>query len=271
VAAQAAILNGLRRRSRAVVNKDGKTATVALQPVAITLTFEEMARLAEDDLLAGRRERARVRIDQIAKRVGDDATREARLAALRELADYPSLGKELASLDGIRFTEDELIRIKHQMVNEGAENYWPLAKKYYEGTASEPADDHMAAAFLLLAAEAGEARAAFLLGRFFLKGRILNRNVAQGITWLGRAADAGSVEAVFELGNHHRQNQQSDQAFEYYLAAAQQGLAAAQTRLGHCYETGSGTAASPETAAQWYRLAADQGDVEAIEALQRLK
>lgn len=46
-------------------------------------------------------------------------------------------------------------------------------------------------------------------------------------------------------------------------AAAEAGLAAAQTRLGMAYQQGRGVARDYEAAARWYRLAANQGDPQA--------
>ena len=46
--------------------------------------------------------------------------------------------------------------------------------------------------------------------------------------------------------------------------AADQGDAAAQSRLGSLYETGQGVRQDYDEAVKWYRLAADKGNISAI-------
>ena len=49
-----------------------------------------------------------------------------------------------------------------------------------------------------------------------------------------------------------------------YLAAAQQGLVAAQFNLALCYQNGVGTQQLPAMALKWYQQAAAQGDLDAL-------
>ena len=52
-------------------------------------------------------------------------------------------------------------------------------------------------------------------------------------------------------------------AIEWYRKAAEQGDVDAQNKLGHCYYNGNGVSQSYVEAAKWYRKAAEQGDVNA--------
>ena len=54
-----------------------------------------------------------------------------------------------------------------------------------------------------------------------------------------------------------------DKAVEWYLKAAEQGLAKAQYNLGCCYQEGDGINADYYKAVKWYRKAADQGHADA--------
>lgn len=59
-------------------------------------------------------------------------------------------------------------------------------------------------------------------------------------------------------------------AASYFRAAADQGLANAQLNLGWLYEQGEGVLQSAEEAGYWYGLAAEQGEVAALERLEIL-
>ena len=54
-------------------------------------------------------------------------------------------------------------------------------------------------------------------------------------------------------------SQDYGEAVKWYRKAADQGQVGAMEELGRIYERGWGTAKSPAEAARWYRKAADQG------------
>ena len=56
-------------------------------------------------------------------------------------------------------------------------------------------------------------------------------------------------------------NRDYREARHYYTAAAQQGHATAQNNLGSLYEHGEGVRKNIRQAADWYRKAANQGEV----------
>lgn len=59
-------------------------------------------------------------------------------------------------------------------------------------------------------------------------------------------------------------------AAEWFLKAAEQGLARAQYNLGVMYANGTGVAQSYEKAVEWYQKAAEQGFEDAMVALNSL-
>lgn len=90
-----------------------------------------------------------------------------------------------------------------------------------------------------------------------------------------KTATAGTRQAV-DLEDAQAQVEQGDcywngtgvsvykaQAFEWYSAAAYQGLAEAQFSLGRCYWYGMGVDKDQIQATQWFRKAATQGYVQA--------
>ncbi len=79
-----------------------------------------------------------------------------------------------------------------------------------------------------------------------------------------RAAENGDAKAQFELGKMYEEGRgalQSDaEAVKWYRRAAEQGEAHAQNNLGFMYEEGRGVPRSDMLAVQWYRRAAEQGE-----------
>lgn len=62
-----------------------------------------------------------------------------------------------------------------------------------------------------------------------------------------------------------------EENFEYYLIEAEQNNARTQYSLGVMYDNGEGVEQNYGKAFEWYTKAADQGDENAIEVLERLK
>ena len=62
-----------------------------------------------------------------------------------------------------------------------------------------------------------------------------------------------------------------EEALRLGRLSAEQGCDYAQFNLAECYEQGRGVEQDLEQAIHWYTLAAEQGDEDAIEALERLK
>ena len=86
------------------------------------------------------------------------------------------------------------------------------------------------------------------------------------------AADLGSAEAQWELGNlyrfgHKDVSEDHSEAVRWFQRAAEQGHAEAQARLGFMYLHGWGVAEDHGEAARWLRQAAEQGNADGQERL----
>jgi hypothetical protein len=86
--------------------------------------------------------------------------------------------------------------------------------------------------------------------------------------WFLKAADQGLAEAQYNLGviYHHGQGVPQDYgtAIEWFRKAADQGLANAQLSLGAMYAFGQGVSQDYVHAHMWFSLAAAQGVSDAI-------
>lgn len=86
-----------------------------------------------------------------------------------------------------------------------------------------------------------------------------------------KAADAGSVDAMFELYAHYANGlgvaRDDRQAFEHNLRAAEAGHARATYNMGAFYATGTHVGQDMEKAAEWYARSADAGNGRAAATL----
>ena len=77
--------------------------------------------------------------------------------------------------------------------------------------------------------------------------------------WLLKSAKQGHPQAQLILGHERYFRQDYADAVKWYRLAAEQGDAAAQSKLGDMYYQGEGLAQDYAEAARWYRRAAQQG------------
>ncbi|WP_217517765.1 J domain-containing protein [Vibrio metschnikovii] len=83
-------------------------------------------------------------------------------------------------------------------------------------------------------------------------------------------ARLGNPEAQFQLAVSYQQAQQSDQAYYWFLQAAERDYQPAMTPLANAYLQGLGTPTDVTQALLWYTKSATLGDVEAALAMGRL-
>ncbi len=114
-------------------------------------------------------------------------------------------------------------------------------------------------------ANAGNVRAQVNLATILLES---NKNPAEGVAWLRKAANQGSALAKFFLadclisGRGVAKNE--SEAFTFCKQAAESGLPIAQGFLGELYFQGIGTTRDLERAAHWFGQAATWGDTVAM-------
>ena len=85
-----------------------------------------------------------------------------------------------------------------------------------------------------------------------------------------KKARQGDAEAQWQVGVTYARLGDLARALPQLTSAARAGQARAATLLGWLYEDGRGTERNIEEARRWYRLAAEQGEADAMAALGRL-
>jgi TPR repeat protein len=123
---------------------------------------------------------------------------------------------------------------------------------------------------------AGDVDAAHELALLYERGdRSVDLDVVKAAEWLQKAAGAGHVEAMAELGLCYELGcgvEQSDErALDWYMKAAERGNLVAKFSVGEAFEEARGVPQSHEEACLWYYKAAMEGDEDAKTALRRLR
>ncbi len=127
-------------------------------------------------------------------------------------------------------------------------------------------------------AMSGDAKAQLELGNIYRDGDDYDfTDYTEAVKWYRKAAEQGIAEAQFELGRcllkglgDPEFHPDTDEGVKWVRKAVEQGYAKAQMQLGDLYENGYGVPQDIHEAIRLYRLAAEQGDDDAIHALERL-
>jgi TPR repeat protein len=139
------------------------------------------------------------------------------------------------------------------------------AAPYDDAIAASDQHDFVAARNLFAeAAQAGDARAQYNLGRMWLDGEGGPRDYVQAAKWSEKAAEQGIPAAQYNLGRMYEDGvgvrRDPQRAAAWYEKAAARGFGSAQVRLGDMLAAGKGIPADPKRAAEFYTAAAAQGD-----------
>jgi TPR repeat protein len=118
---------------------------------------------------------------------------------------------------------------------------------------------------LLPAAEQGDPRAEFALGRMYEGGVGVSPDIQEAVRWYRRAADHDFVKAQYRLGVMYSTGQgvprDDNEAVVWFRRAAELGNVEAQVGLGICYLNGNGVPQDYKEGLSWLRRAAEQGHV----------
>ncbi|MCL2644011.1 MAG: hypothetical protein FWD51_00955 [Betaproteobacteria bacterium] len=124
------------------------------------------------------------------------------------------------------------------------------------------------------AAEEGDARAQFDLGRLYVEGKGVPRNDAEAVKWFRKAAEQGNALAQSNLGWMYIKGfgvaRNNVEAAKWYRKAAEQGVPDAQNMLGVIYSKGVSVEQNYAEALRWFTLAAENGSTTAQQNLSRM-
>jgi TPR repeat protein len=123
---------------------------------------------------------------------------------------------------------------------------------------------------------AGDVEAAHEVALVYEYGHYgVEHDVVKAAEWFHKAADAGNMEAMAELGLCYELGcgveQSDEEALEWYTKAAEKGHLVAKFSVGEAFEEARGVPQSDEEACLWYYKAAIEGDEDSRKALRRLE
>lgn len=126
-----------------------------------------------------------------------------------------------------------------------------------------PIDAAHATMLIRRAAEADIPDAQHALGVLYMKGRGVEKNMAEAAQWFLRAAENGSTNGEVEYAilafNGEGMPANPELAAKFFRRAAYKGNAIAQNRLARLYAVGKGVPKNKVEAASWHMAAAAQG------------
>ncbi len=142
------------------------------------------------------------------------------------------------------------------------------------------------------AAQDGNKKAEYYLGRCYDKGRGVSEDEQKAFQWYFKSSEQGYAKAQYQVGKCYKKGdgvaKDVEKAAQYFEKAAIQGNADAQYELGKCYMKGKGVALNAEKAKDYFKQAvsnpkggdeilkelkkdAAEGDADASKILKMLK
>ena len=79
------------------------------------------------------------------------------------------------------------------------------------------------------------------MGKCCQNGTYREKDEKEALRWANQCAASGEVWGLFQMGEHYRQEEDWEVAFQYDYAAAKQGSSRAMLYLGQMYLNGQGT------------------------------
>ncbi len=126
-----------------------------------------------------------------------------------------------------------------------------------------PEDDYQGSKYYLRAAEKGYAKAQTNLGFQYHFGKGVAKDLNKARYWYEKGSAGGNVTGTFNLGVLYRDGtgveRDAKKAFEFFKKAAGEGMKNAQHELGAAYQYARGVERDNKAAFDWYLKAADQG------------
>jgi hypothetical protein len=128
---------------------------------------------------------------------------------------------------------------------------------------------------LIKAAERGDTDAQLRLAIMYANGSSVDQNDEQAARWFRAAAEQGSAQAQNELGLLYRSGHgvalDKAVAVQWWKKAAAQAYGPGLFNVGTAYFNGDGVGINDELAYAWFGLAAQGGDPNGKDALQRME
>lgn len=185
-------------------------------------------------------------------------------------------GRKLLKGDGVEKDPEKALSLMKQSAELGSITAMTTVGYLYSAGREVPLNDVEAAKWFRMAAEKGDAVAQVNLGRLLVNEKLPLTNgskdrrpqYAEGIGWIGKAADQGNPDACLAYGvilmrGDYESKPDPSKAATYLKPLAEAGNLDAMNALGVMYESGNGVPKDETAAGRWLRKAAMGGNLKA--------
>ena len=185
-------------------------------------------------------------------------------------------GRQLLKGDGVEKDSKQAILLMKQAAEQGHVAAMTAVGYLYSAGKEVPLDDVEAAKWFRMATEKGDAVAQVNLGRLLINEKLplpdgskdRRPQYAEGIQWIGKAADQGDPDARLAYGiilmrGDYESKPDPSKAVTYLKPLAEAGDLDAMNALGVMYESGNGLPKDEAAAERWLRKAAAGGNLKA--------
>ena len=162
---------------------------------------------------------------------------------------------------------EDLARLRRHVENEVPEAIAFLGSAYRYGDLGLVKSDKKAAKIYRRAVELGDVDAMVFLGAFYYEGLGVKLDKNKAMKLYRAAADRGDALAQSIFGSFLHSEKKFEEAFRYFVLAADQGYTHGETNLGCCYRDGEGTDVDLGKARYWFERAAAKGHERATNGL----
>ncbi|EGB06593.1 hypothetical protein AURANDRAFT_29132, partial [Aureococcus anophagefferens] len=186
---------------------------------------------------------------------------------------HESATRNLARLDaraGMENDMNAMLYLETPLENEVPEAVSFLGNAYCRGDFGLVKSDKKAAKIYRRAVELGDVAAMAHLAALYMTGSGVKLDKKKAERLYRAAADRGVATAQNNLGILLHSENRFEEAFRYFVLAANQGLTSGETCLGISYRDGGGTEVDLGKARYWFERAAAKGYQKATNELARL-
>ncbi|WP_319530861.1 tetratricopeptide repeat protein [uncultured Cohaesibacter sp.] len=156
---------------------------------------------------------------------------------------------------------------KTAYVNEEPHAAEQLARIYLEGEDGVAADFTAARLWAQKSANAGEARGLLYLGKIWMEGLGVSKDLDKALGYFQQADMVGDMKSARYIGLIALERHENAKAVHWFEKGANAGDITSQYYLGRAYQTGDGIAQDFTTALKWYTTAATRGDLIASDGM----
>jgi TPR repeat protein len=110
-------------------------------------------------------------------------------------------------------------------------------------------------------AKSGSALSMYFIGETYLAGQGVPQDLERGMKWLRQAADAGSIEASYQIARTHWSLDEMDKAINELNELSSRGFSPAMYNLAQIYHSEDYGFNSLQKSQKFYRMAALHGHI----------